>query len=128
MLLFKGLVAVGHNVVNYGVTHQNGVDVSEVGSQLVVKRHETQGEVDLFTSADWLLGQNNRLNLLIDLQKHLDVAGVEELVVLEQGLQFEETELLHRLGRRDIKALANDLDAQLQGVFDLRLVNGRSVA
>lgn len=123
MFLLKRLVPIRNNIVDDAVTHQDWVDVGQVRSQLVVEAGETKREVDFFTCANWLLWKDDWLDLLIDLKEHFDIAGVQKFVVLKQGLQFEKSKLLDRLGCRNIEALSYDLDTHLKAIFDLALVN-----
>ena len=60
------------------------------------------------------------------MQQDLDIAGVEQFVVLEQRLQLEEAKLLHALRGRDVEALADDFNANLQGILNLSLVDHRA--
>ena len=119
MLTLKRLILIGDDYVNEGIGEQNHVEVTQITFKFVIEGDGAEREVYLFTSADWLFRENDLLDLLINVDKNLNVARVQKLVLIEKRLKFEETQLLHTLRRVDIEDLFDDLNCRVKRVFDL---------
>ena len=70
-------------------------------------------------TCEGLLGEDDGLDLRVDLDEHVHVRVVQHFVVVEEGLQLEQSQFLHALGRVDVETLVYDFDCSIQVFLDL---------
>ena len=68
----------------------------------------------LVLTSDGFVRENDRLDLLVNLHKHLYIRLVKRLVVVKQWLKLEKTKLLHAFGRVNAECLENNFNGQVQ--------------
>lgn len=114
---------MSHDNIDQGVCKHDGIKVIQVTFEFVVETDCTKREVDFFSSADGLLTKDDLLNLLLDGDENFDVAWVEGLEFVEEGLKFEKAELLDTLGGVSVEDLFDNFDAQDESILNSATVS-----
>jgi len=115
------VVALLDDQVDQRVGHQLLVKVINIADQLVLEVAGSQCVDEGVVLLYGLVREDDGLGVFGGLHEHINVDWVQNLEVRKEGLQLEETDLLHEFGNHLVKAVVNDIDGHaqvtLQGVL-----------
>lgn len=118
LLLGELLVVVLNDQVDECVRHEHVVEVLEVTLQFVVEGTISETVEDLLSFFDWLIVQNDLLDLIVSLDQDVNIQWIKGLVIGEQALQLEKTYLLDRFGCIKIEAIVDDFNGHVEVAFN----------